>query len=67
MNTAEWKQTLRKEILEVIDYGREMTDEEVFEQIDEVILQKDELRLLPVSTSHQLRNDLFDSLRRLDV
>ncbi|MBR3824264.1 MAG: CpaF family protein [Lachnospiraceae bacterium] len=44
-----------------------MTDEEVFEQIDEVILQKDELRLLPVSTSHQLRNDLFDSLRRLDV
>lgn len=67
MNSAEWKQTLRKEILEVIDYGREMTDEEVFEQIDEVILQKDELRLLPVSTSHQLRNDLFDSLRRLDV
>jgi len=67
VNSAEWKQTLRKEILEVIDYGREMTDEEVFEQIDEVILQKDELRLLPVSTSHQLRNDLFDSLRRLDV
>jgi len=67
VNTAKWKQTLRKEILEVIDYGREMTDEEVFEQIDEVILQKDELRLLPVSTSHQLRSDLFDSLRRLDV
>lgn len=67
MNVAEWKQTLRREILEVLDYGREMTDEEVFAQIDEVILQKDELRLLPVGVSHQLRNDLFDSLRRLDV
>lgn len=67
MNVAEWKQTLRREILEVLDYGREMTDEEVFTQIDEVILQKDELRLLPVGVSHQLRNDLFDSLRRLDV
>ncbi len=67
MNVAEWKQTLRREILEVLDYGREMTDEEVFAQIDEVILQKNELRLLPVRVSHQLRNDLFDSLRRLDV
>ncbi len=67
MNTAEWKQILRREILEVLDYGREMTDEEVFAQIDEMILQKDELRLLPVGVSHQLRNDLFDSLRRLDV
>lgn len=67
MNVPEWKQTLRKEILETLDYGREMTDEEVFAQIDEVILQKDELRLLPVGVSHQLRNDLFDSLRRLDV
>lgn len=67
MNPAEWKQSLRREILEVLDYGREMTDEEVFTQIDEVILQKDELRLLPVGVSHQLRNDLFDSLRRLDV
>lgn len=67
MNVPEWKQTLRKEILEALDYGREMTDEEVFAQIDEVILQKDELRLFPVGVSHQLRNDLFDSLRRLDV
>lgn len=67
MNVSEWKQILRKEILETLDYGKEMTDEEVFEQIDEVILQKDELRLLPVSISQQLRNDLFDSLRRLDV
>jgi len=67
LNVAEWKQTLRREILEVLDYGREMTDEEVFAQIDEVILQKNELRLLPVRVSHQLRNDLFDSLRRLDV
>lgn len=63
----EWKQQLRGEILEKLDYGRELSDEEVLEVIDETILQKEELHRLPVSVSGRLRQDLFDSLRRLDI
>ncbi|MBR4084730.1 MAG: CpaF family protein [Lachnospiraceae bacterium] len=63
----EWKQRLRQEILERLDYGRELEDEEVLEQIDRAILQQEELRRLPVDLSSRLRLDLFDSLRRLDI
>ena len=67
MNYLEWKQRLRQEILERLDYGRELEDEEVLEQIDRAILQQEELRRLPVDLSSRLRLDLFDSLRRLDI
>lgn len=67
MNYLEWKQKLRQEIQEQLDYGRELEDEEVLEQIDRAILQQEELRRLPVNLSSRLRLDLFDSLRRLDI
>lgn len=67
MSYGEWKQALRNEILDNLDYGRELSDEEVFDRIDELILEKKELRLLPVAAVRQLRTDLFDSLRRLDI
>lgn len=67
MNYLDWKQKLRLEILEQLDYGREMEDEEVLEQIDKAILQQEELRRMPVDISSKLRLDLFDSLRRLDI
>ncbi|MDE6516469.1 MAG: CpaF family protein, partial [Acetatifactor sp.] len=37
------------------------------EIIDEVLLEEQLLRLLPVSESHRLRTELFYSLRRLDI
>ena len=67
MEYLEWKQRLRELVLEKLDYGRECSDSEVLERIDEVILQQGELKLLPVAVQRQLRTDLFDSLRRLDI
>ncbi len=67
MNYLDWKQRLRQEILEQLDYGRELEDEEVLEQIDNAILQQEELRRMPVDINSRLRLDLFDSLRRLDI
>ena len=61
------KQELRRRVLEQLDYGREQTDCEVMEIIDEVLLKEDSLRLLPVGESHRLRTELFCSLRRLDI
>ena len=67
MNYLDWKQRLRQEILEQLDFGRELEDEEVLEQIDKAILDREELRRMPVDISSRLRLDLFDSLRRLDI
>ena len=64
---GELKQELRCRVLEQLDYGREQPDEEVMEIIDEVLLEEQLLRLLPVSESHRLRTELFYSLRRLDI
>lgn len=64
---GELKQELRHRVLEQLDYGREQPDEEVMEIIDEVLLEEQLLRLLPVSESHRLRTELFYSLRRLDI
>lgn len=66
-NYGELKQVLHHRVLERLDYGREQPDEEVLEIIDEVLLEEQQLRLLPVSESHQLRTELFYSLRRLDI
>lgn len=64
---GELKQELRRRVLEQLDYGREQPDDEIMEIIDEVLLEEQLLRLLPVSESHQLRTELFYSLRRLDI
>ena len=64
---GELKQELHRRVLEQLDYGREQSDEEVMEIIDEVLLEEQLLRLLPVSESHHLRTELFYSLRRLDI
>lgn len=67
MDYLKWKQKLREQVLEKLDYGKELTDKEVLERIDEAILGQEQLRILPIAVSRQLRTDLFDSLRRLDI
>lgn len=67
MRYAEHKQKLREQILEQLDYGRELEDQEVLEVIDRVILDQGKLSTLPVSQCRRLREELFDSLRRLDI
>ena len=67
MEYTEWKQHLREQVLEKLDYAKDLSDREVLGQIDEVILRQEELKLLPIAISSRLRTDLFNSLRRLDI
>ena len=67
MEYTEWKQCLREQVLEKLDYAKDLSDREVLGQIDEVILRQEELKLLPIAISNRLRTDLFNSLRRLDI
>ena len=50
-----------------MDFRRELSDEEVEEVIDEVLLGEKSLVICPVELRRRLRKELFDSLRRLDI
>lgn len=50
-----------------MDYGRDYTDEEVEDTIDEVLMEQENLELCSVELRRRLRKELFDSLRRLDI
>lgn len=67
MEYSELKKELRHRVQERLDYGRDMTDEEVEETIDEVLLELEKLAIYPVKVRRRLKKELFDSLRRLDI
>lgn len=62
-----YKQKLFALVQQRMDYVRDYTDEEVEEFIDEVLLENEKLSLYPVDYRRSLRQELFNSLRRLDV
>lgn len=67
MEYTELKNELRQKVQERMDYGRDFTDEEVEETIDEVVMAQDNLMIFPVEVRRRLKKELFDSLRRLDI
>ena len=67
MKEAEWKQSLKERILQQIDYSRELSDEEVEDLIDEMMLRDEKVQMFSVQSRRRVRRELFDSLRRLDI
>ena len=67
MEYTEIKKELRQKIREQMDYGKDYTDEEVADTIDEVLLEQEQLSFYPVEMRRRLKRELFDSLRRLDI
>lgn len=60
-------ETLRQQVLERLDHTKEATDEEIYDCIDEVLIQESKKTYLPLKTRVSLRKSVFDSLRRMDV
>ena len=58
---------LREKVLERINYGTELSDEEVYEIVDEVLREEKDFYLLPPVEGGEARTELFYSLRRLDI
>lgn len=67
MEYAELKRHLRILVQEKIGYLKDMTDTEIEDAIDEVILAQEALTVWPVEFRRKLKKELFDSLRRLDI
>lgn len=66
-NREEIKKRLRERILRKMDHSKEFTDGEVKELIDSFILQEKEMRILTVTERQQIKQEIFCTLRRLDV
>ena len=60
-------QTLRGLLMEKLDLTRELTDEEILEEIDMLILEKMRDSCLSLKEKVELRQELFHSVRKLDV
>lgn len=58
---------LRARLTEVLDTSRDLTDEEICEQIDALLLQKYEGRYRSLRRRDELRTELFNSVRKLDI
>lgn len=58
---------IRREVLDRLDQTRELTDEEIWECIDEVVVWYSKKEHIPLDKRSQVRKGVFDSLRRLDV
>ena len=57
----------RKELIEVLSFAGEMTDERILQSIEELVLEKGRQYLLSLREKELLRRDLFYSVRKLDV
>ena len=58
---------LRSLVLERLDMAKELTDGELYERIDEVLMMPEYRRSFSVRLRMQYRQALYDSFRRLDV
>lgn len=67
MQYTELKRTLRTRVQERMEYAKDISDEEVKNAIDEVLVGEEFLKTYPVNVRKRLRKELFDSLRRLDI
>lgn len=67
MEYAELRQTLKNAIQERMDYGKDYSDNEVEELIDDTLLAADNLKWYSVEIRRNLRKELFNSLRGLDI
>lgn len=67
MEYTELKRELRTKVQERMDFGKDLSDQEVEETIDEVLLGQESLIACPVEMRRKLKKELFDSLRRLDI
>lgn len=67
MNIDGVKEKIQGKVREILDFSRDYSDEEVEEVIDRVILEEEWLDYLPINQRTELRKQVFDSLRRLDI
>ena len=63
----ELKKQLREEVVTSFDYSEEITEEDLYRRIDQVIMQAAKGNFLTLEKKEQLRRELHASIRGLDI
>lgn len=58
---------IREHVLNEIDISREMKDEEIYEMIDQYIIELSKEVYIGLENKNTLRTEVFNSLRKLDI
>lgn len=58
---------LRARLMERLEQYREMDDEEIYQKIDEVLMEQAEKNYIRLIEKMELRTELFNSVRKLDI
>lgn len=61
------KELLKNKILKAIDLGREVSDDELYQTIDQTIINHSKEEYISMQEKRRLRRDIFNSIRRLDI
>ena len=61
------KELLKQKVLEDIDLRREVSEEELYEIIDNTIMDYSRTNYISIKDKQQLKRDIFNSIRRLDL
>ena len=61
------KEKLQQTVLESMDLSREISDEELLETIDRVLIDKSKENYISMQEKRRLRRDIFNSIRKLDI
>lgn len=67
MDLALIQQEIKENLKSKIDYSREVSEEELWEKIDEEITNQSKKTFLSINTREQLRRQIFFGIRKLDV
>ena len=65
--TMEKKNEYAKCLLEKVDFSRNLSDREIYEMIDDFLLQEERCKDLSLENKKLLRRELFHALRKLDI
>ena len=66
MDYIQIRDAVKQKLPGIIDYSRELTDEEVEEQIDELLGKEERLQTLPLKKRQKLHKEIFHAVRKLD-
>lgn len=61
------QQKIRERLLGSLDYSREVPDDEIHEMINQYMTEEQEISSWPISLRHKFHNEIFSSLRKLDI
>jgi pilus assembly protein CpaF len=61
------KEKLQQEIIESIDLSTEISDKELFDIIDRILLENSRENYISMQEKIRLRRDIYNSIRKLDV